>query len=405
MVASRQDLMGADTFYPLLPDEAARAPLLERSAELVAEGQRLPSAAGGITAALSPLLRSVNSYYSNKIEGQHTRPRDLQRALEQEFDADLEQARKQRLAVAHIDAELALEAALPSNRTELYASSFVQSIHAALYGRLTDADRTTDEGEIIMPGAWRTSLVTAGRHLAPAPARIVPLLGEWNRGYGGLPGLEQALLAAACSHHRLLWVHPFVDGNGRTARLHTHLVLTALGVTHGLWSPLRGMARDQEGYYARLNNADLPRRNDLDGRGPLSQEELVAFARWLLELCLDQARFMRGLLGLDQLKGRLADLLRWLEAHPWPVGSESSVVKIEALEALHYVAISGPLERARFTAMTGLPPRTARRVLASLLAFGVLREESPRSPVRFGIPLASLRFLFPKLWPEAESEV
>jgi hypothetical protein len=162
------------------------------------------------------------------------------------------------------------------------------------------------------------------------------------------------------------------------------------------------MARDQEGYYARLNNADLPRRNDFDGRGPLSQEELVAFASWLLQLCIDQARFMRTMLGLEQLKTRLADLLRWLEAHPWPVGSESSAIKIDALEALHYVAISGPLERARFLAMMGLPPRMARRVLASLLAFGVLREDSSRSPVRFAIPLASLRWLFPRLWPEAE---
>jgi Fic family protein len=394
--------MGAHGFQPLLPDEAARAPLLEQAAELVAEGQRLQPA-GCVAAALSPLLRCMNSYYSNKIEGQHTRPGDIQRALDRQFDADLKQARKQRLAVAHIDAERALEAAVPSDRMALYAPNFVQTIHAALYGRLAEADRSTDEGEIVVPGAWRTSIVTAGRHLAPAPALIEPLLAAWQQSYGKPPGLEQALVAAACSHHRLAWVHPFADGNGRTARLHTHLVLTALGVTHGIWSPLRGMARDQEGYYARLNNADLPRRNDLDGRGPLSQEQLVAFARWLLELCLDQARFMRELLGLEQLKGRLADLLRWLDAHPWPVGSESSVVKIEALEALHYVALSGPLERARFTAMTGLPPRTARRVLASLLAFGVLIEDSPRSPVRFGVPLASLRFLFPKLWPEAES--
>jgi hypothetical protein len=61
-----------------------------------------------------------------------------------------------------------------------------------------------------------------------------------------------------------------------------------------------------------------------------------------------------------------------------------------------------PLERWHFTARAGLPPRTACRVLASLLAFAVLREESPRSPVHFGLPLASLRFLFPRLWPEAE---
>ena len=395
--------MGADTFYPLLPDEKAGGPLLSQAADLVAECYRLTYVAGGIIAALHPLLRCMNSYYSNKIEGQHTRPADIQRALELQFDADLKQAQKQRLAVAHIEAEQALEAELPSDRTDLYAPSFVQSVHAALYDRLPESDRTTEDGQVILPGGWRTSLVTAaGQHLAPAPGRIGPLLGEWQQHYAKRPGLEQALVAAVCSHHRLLWVHPFIDGNGRTARLHTHLLLTALGVTHGIWSPLRGMARDQAGYHARLNNADLPRRNAVDGRGPLSQEELVAFARWLLDVCLDQVRFMRSLLGLEQLKGRLADLLRWLDAHPWSIGSETSVVKLEALEALHYVAISGPLERSRFTAMTGLPSRTARRVLASLLAFGILLEDSPRSPVRFAVPLASMRFLFPKLWPEAE---
>ncbi|MGQ0697999.1 MAG: Fic family protein [Panacagrimonas sp.] len=72
--------------------------------------------------------------------------------------------------------------------------------------------------------------------------------------------------------HRLNWIHPFIDGNGRSARLHSHLALHRLGITQGLWSVMRGMAREQERYYALLNNADLPRRNDLDGRGPLSQE-------------------------------------------------------------------------------------------------------------------------------------
>ena len=65
---------------------------------------------------------------------------------------------------------------------------------------------------------------------------------------------------------------------------------------------MRGLARAPEQYYARLNNADLPRRNDYDGRGPLSQEELVAFARYLLEVCLDQVRFMSSMLELDALR-------------------------------------------------------------------------------------------------------
>ncbi|MFH1605207.1 MAG: hypothetical protein ABIH03_15035 [Pseudomonadota bacterium] len=193
-----------------------------------------------------------------------------------------------------------------------------------------------------------------------------------------------------------------MDGNGRAARLHTHLVLHAMGLTQGLWSPMRGLARSQEQYYARLNNADLSRRNDVDGRGPLSQEELVNLASYFLGVCLDQVRFMRERLDLASLRDRLKSLLLHLQDQPWKIGSEKSVVKIEALEALHYVAMAGPIERSRFIAMTGLGERTGRRVLASLLDFGVLTGESSRSPIAFGVPLASLRFLFPNLWPEAE---
>ena len=55
-------------------------------------------------------------------------------------------------------------------------------------------------------------------------------------------------------------------------------------------------------------------------------------------------------------------------------------------------------------AMTGLSPRVARRVLASLLGYGVLQSSTPRAPVAFAVPLKSLRFLFPRLWPEAEAD-
>ena len=177
-----------------------------------------------------------------------------------------------------------------------------------------------------------------------------------------------------------------------------------MGLTQGLWSPMRGLARTREQYYARLNNADMARRNDLDGRGPLSQEELVAFARYFLEVCLDQVHFMRGRLDLQTLKDRLKALLLSLQAKTWEIGSEKSVIKIEALEPLHYVAMTGALDRSRFISMIGVEERTARRILASLLDYGILKAETPRAPVEFAIPLKSLRFLFPNLWPEVETD-
>lgn len=391
-------------FQPLFPEDRVLGPLLELAAELVAECHRLGGHAGEpLGRALRPKLRAMNSYYTNKIEGQHTRPADIERALRKEFDADAALAKKQRLAIAHMEVEEHLEQRL--GRTvlrDLFTPSLVQEIHNLLYGKLPESDRMTNEGEPIVPGEYRGKDVAAGRHIAPPWKNVEGLVQGWAERYRGLAGTEALLIGTACSHHRLTWIHPFIDGNGRAARLHAHLVLHAMGLTHGLWSPMRGLARTQDQYYARLNNADLPRRNDLDGRGPLSQEELVAFARYFLEICLDQVRFMRGRLDLSSFKERLKALLLYLEDRPWQIGSERSQVKVEALEALHYVAMAGPVDRSRFVAMTGLGLRTGRRVLASLLDYGVLSADSPRAPVAFTVPLSSLRFLLPNLWPEAE---
>ena len=63
-----------------------------------------------IATELRGLLRAMNSYYINRIEGQHTRPQELEQALRQDFSGDAKLAARQRLALAHIAAEVDLEA-------------------------------------------------------------------------------------------------------------------------------------------------------------------------------------------------------------------------------------------------------------------------------------------------------
>src|SRR6266571_4406938 len=334
---------------PLYPEDRVTGPLLQLAAKLVAECHRLGGQAGEpAVRALRPKLRAMNSYYTNKIEGQHSSPGDIERAVRREFDADAALAKKQRLALAHMEVEQQLEEKQATPR-DLFDRQLVREIHGLLYGKLPEGDRITDEGRPIVPGDYRRDDVAVGRHVAPPWKDIDDLLNGWADRY-------------------------------------------------------RSLARTHEQYYARLSNADLSRRNDLDGRGPLSQEELVAFARYFLEICLDQVRFMRERLALASLKDRLKALLLYLRGNSWRIGSEKSIVKLEALEALHYVAMTGPVDRSRFIAMTGLGERTGRRVLASLLDYGVLSAESSRSPVAFTVPLKSLKYLFPNLWPEAEVE-
>ena len=392
-------------FSPLYPEERVLGPLQDLAARLLDECHLLARAGEPLTRALRPELRAMNSYYSNRIEGQHTRPAEIEQALRKQFDADAGLARKQRLAVAHMGVEAALEKRIEGLAPkDLFDAAFVREIHRLLYSPLPAADRVTDDGTPISPGDYRRQDVTAGRHIAPAWKDVDGLVEAWAERYRSLSSAEALLIGVACSHHRLAWVHPFTDGNGRAARLHSHALLDSMGLTHGLWSPMRGLARSRDQYYARLNNADLPRRNDVDGRGALSQEELVRFARYFLETCLDQVQFMRVQLDIASLKDRLKRLLGELEEKPWKVGGEKSLVRIEALEALHYVALTGPLERARFIAMTGLAQRTGRRVLASLLDYGVLSAQSHRAPVEFAVPMRSLRILFPNLWPEVETD-
>ena len=382
-----------------MPTDARIEPLLAKAHDL----SRLATTLSGtrVPPELRSLLRSMNSYYTNRIEGQHTRPHEIEQALRQDFSKDAALAARQRLALAHIDAELDLEQRYSGadGARALYSTEAVQDLHRALFGRLPATDLVTPDNEPIVPGLLRQRDVRVGQHVAPALASVPVFLDRWAGFYGGVRRGEAALVALAAAHQRLGWVHPFVDGNGRVMRLHTHTLLYALGYTGGLWSPLRGFARNTERYYALLADADSPRRGDLDGRGNLSEQALVAWIDYVLDTCLDQVGFMADMLDFATLKARIEACLVF----------EATVVKSgvrqEALRGLHYLFLSGEdMARGDFKAMLGESERGATDVLGALLQRGLLKSDSPQGKVRFGLPQHALRFLFPRLWPEAEAD-
>src|SRR3546814_6261065 len=75
----------------------------------------------------------------------------------------------------------------------------------------------------------------------------------------------------------------------------SHAILREALDTGGLWSVTRGLARSERAYKSHLAACDLPRRNDLDGRGSLSEEALSEFAGFFLQTCIDQVTFMESL--------------------------------------------------------------------------------------------------------------
>jgi hypothetical protein len=280
---------------PLLPPEGTRV-LEDLAVELASVAAALAGKLSEETVcAVSTLVRSMNCYYSNLIEGHQTHPVDIERALKGDYSSE-----------PHI----------------------------------------------------RRSDVLVGAHLAPVASELDGFMRLFEDHYrvDGLSRVMQ-IVAVAASHHRLLWIHPFLDGNGRVARLFSHAFLKSLGVGNALWSVSRGLARNVSEYKARLADADSWREGDTDGRGSLSQRGLIEFCEFFLKVCIDQVRFMTQILEpsglLDRVRRYCAEQV---ERKVMPKGS---------FEVLREVILLGALPRAKVTEVTGYKERQARSIVTA----------------------------------------
>lgn len=133
----------------------------------------------------------------------------------------------------------------------------------------------------------------------------------------------------------------------------------------------------------------MPRQGGLDGRGNLSLRALSVFTSWFLRACIDQVTCMSGLFELDTLARRLR------------VFVERGVsLKPEAARFLEEALILGAFERGDAACITGLPERSARRVLNDVIAAGLLASETSRGSVSLRFPVETLDVLSPRLFPE-----
>lgn len=371
-------------------------------AELSAASATLGQALHPRTAAnLAALVRIMNSYYSNLIEGHHTRPKDIERALAGEFDKDTERRNLQIEAAAHVRLQSEVDRMAAENRLlEPASTDFILWLHREFYkGAPQELLHIKGDGrEFTMEaGAFRSKAehdVAVGRHQPPSSDRVGAFMEYFADRYRLQPlGKAARILAIPAAHHRLNYIHPFPDGNGRVSRLMSHAMAHVADIgAHGLWSISRGLARGLEsrGDYKRMmDHADSPRQGDLDGRGNLSQRALIEFTTWFLNVCLDQVNFMAGLFDLKTLAQRLRNYVE-----------RNDKLKPEAARLLEEALIRGEFERGEVPRITGMPERTARRVFNDVVAAGLLASDTPKGAVSLRFPADTLDVLFPKLFPQ-----
>lgn len=388
---------------PLVIDSSrpAHQALLGLAHELSEASACLDAALAPATArSLSELVSGMNCYYSNLIEGHHTLPVDIEKALF-ETKAQMGQKDLQSLALAHIATDqwarsqsLGRESLVP----------FILEVHQRFCERLPEELLKLKDGSYMAPGKFRQREVQVGVHLAPRADTLDRFLARFSAVYGlcferskagGINKLN-GILAAFAAHHRLAWIHPFLDGNGRVARIAIDAMLRECGVNGAsLWSMSRGFAKTADQYKSKLAGADQPRMGDLDGRGNLSESRLAEFCEYAMQTAIDQATFMAKMFALDHFTFRAEHFFRKVRFDLKP---ESAYLFIHAFSA-------GAFERMEASRLTGLPERTARDVLNALVQEGFLVSDTPRGKVRVGFPMHALGSLLPNLYPAGDFDL
>jgi Fic family protein len=348
-----------------------------------------------LLASLADLVRAMNCYYSNLIEGHDTHPVDIERALKDDYSQDARKRDLQLEAKAHITVQRWIDGGGLKGGLAIKAEG-IQEIHRRFCELLPEdllwvEDPATKEKLRVVPGELRTRDVKVGTHVAISPGALPRFLERFQQVYSNV-GKTESIISTAAAHHRLLWIHPFVDGNGRVTRLMSHAMMLELLDTGAVWSVARGLARRVDDYKRLLANCDLTRRNDLDGRGTLSEEALAEFTQFFLKVCIDQVDFMESLVQPDRLRTRI---LMWAEEEIrlGQLPAKSGAI----LEALLY---RGELPRGDADAVVGTSERQGRRIVSALLEKEVLTSESTRAPLRLAFPAILASRWMPGLFPE-----
>lgn len=392
-------IRGKQWLEPCLPNSGRETEAMLTGVEqMIRIAERLSVLAGPHTLSrIGELLRITNSYYTNLIEGQHTEPAELAASLDKRTPEKLRALGFEHMVVqqSHESEMAALQQEGAITWDTMFGQELITKLHHALFSQASEQELTLQDGFVMVAGELRSvrgKEVIVGRHLAPASDSVEGLLERLQEAYSRPRSTIQRVIATMACHHRMTFIHPFPDGNGRVARLLTHLQLHYLSLSSPLWSLARGLAKRQKDYLRLLAAADQPRQGAADGRGQLSHAALCTFIEFMIEVCLDQMTYMEKALNTAHLTDSIRRAIAYSDVF------RKAGIKNECADALQVLFKQGEMERAVFKRFMGLGARTATQQLSALIDCEVVQAPSPKSrQIYSGIPLWYANELFPQL--------
>lgn len=393
---------------PLLPNDNQGnidAELLSLSEELCIKSATLSgSHAPQVLYGIKELLRKVNSYHSNQIESEGIHPIDIDKATKQEFSSDSKEKQLQQLSLVHIEVQKYVENYFTEEQTP-YNRNFILDVHRELYSHpdmahfLLIEDKEDNTIIEMVPGKLRDSNVRVGQHITPDYTELSHFFNKYELLYRIPNHATQAkqVIYALASHHQLMWIHPFLDGNGRTARLVLDGIFNSMSLEgYGLWNISRGLSRRSDDYKRYIALADMVRQGDLDGRGALSTKAFVSYIKFILKIALDQVYFMNQNLKMNSLHERIERYIRlskegFFDTKPLPKYSELLFKEL---------LMVGEVSRGKVMDIIHTKDRTATTLIKELIQMDFLESNTPKSAIRLKFNAHFASYLFPELIPQ-----
>ena len=194
--------------------------------------------------ALNKIKESLSiewTYNSNSIEGNTMSLRETQMVLQEGITVKGKSLREHFETHNHDKAIDYLYSII--NETYILRSIDILSLHGLVLRSIEE-----DFAGRIRNGGVRIT----GANFTPPNANKVPdLLDELIDFINTNPLNLNAIELATIFHHKLVWIHPFFDGNGRTVRLSMNLLLMRCG-----FPPAIILKNDRKKYYEALNQAN-----------------------------------------------------------------------------------------------------------------------------------------------------
>lgn len=206
--------------------------------------QQLDSARPLLNRTILEALDIEYTYDSNRIEGNTLTLRETDIVINKGLTVGGKTMREHLEATNHYEAILYIKELVEQKET--ITESLIKNIHALI---LRGIDRENAGRYRSVPVA-----ISGSRHIPPQPWQVPKLMEDFIHWFQHESDQWHPVLMAAEAHERIATIHPFIDGNGRTARLLMNLILLQQGYTI---TNIPGDTQNRLTYYDALEQCNL----------------------------------------------------------------------------------------------------------------------------------------------------